>query len=177
MLFGKSALEQTFDKFSYFGEEKHKFNNKIIDKYKNSSNSDDILAVAIAYLGEGSQYRKESIKYFENFLKFPSRQSYFSAWYIYSSLATLYEKEYLFDKAITCLQILIKLDNGSNCADYTRIGDILVKIDVDKAIDFYEELKKEDVYNKYKQIFDTKYKEILLKKQKGYKFKPRKNKK
>lgn len=176
MLFGKSALEQTFDKFSYFGEEKHKFNNKIINKYKNSSNSDDKLAVAIAYLGEGSEYRKESIKYFEDFLAFPSNQSYFSTWYIYSSLATLYEKEYLFNEAISCLQTLIKLDNGSNCADYTRIGDILLKIDVNKAIEFYEDLKKEAVYNKYKQTFDTAYKEVLLKKQKGYKFKPRNKK-
>ena len=160
----------------HFGEEKHKFNNKIINKYKNSPNSDDKLAVAIAYLGEGSEYRKESIKYFEDFLAFPSNQSYFSTWYIYSSLATLYEKEYLFNEAISCLQTLIKLDNGSNCADYTRIGDILLKIDVNKAIEFYEDLKKEAVYNKYKQTFDTAYKEVLLKKQKGYKFKPRNKK-
>ena len=32
MFFDKSALEKTFDKISYFGEEKHLFNKKIIDK-------------------------------------------------------------------------------------------------------------------------------------------------
>lgn len=174
MLFGKSALEQTFDKFSYFGEEKHIFNEKIINKYKNSTNSDDILAVAIAYLGEGAQYRKEAITCFEHFLKFPSKQSFFSAWYIYSSLATLYEKEYMFREALTCLQILTKLDNKTNCADYTRMGDVLVKIDVDEAIQFYEDLKKDAVYNKFKRVFDNAYEEILLKKEKGYKYKPRK---
>ena len=174
MFFKKSALEQTFNKFSYFGEEKHIFNNKIIDKYKNSTNSDDILAVAIAYLGEGAQYRKEAITCFEYFLKFPSKQSFFSLWYIYSSLATLYEKEYMFREALTCLQILTKLDNNTNCADYTRMGDVLVKIDVDEAIQFYEDLKKDAVYNKFKRVFDNAYEEILLKKEKGYKYKPRK---
>ncbi len=172
----KSALEQTFDKVSYFGKEKHDFNNMIINKYKTSANPDDILAVAIAYFGEGSQFRKESINYFEKFLNFHSDQSYFSTWYIYSSLATLYEKEYMFKEALTCLQILTKLDNNTNCADYTRIGNILVKIDINKAIQFYEELKASNVYIKYKKIFDNAYNDILQKKEKGYKFKPRNKK-
>ena len=80
----------------------------------------------------------------------------------------------MFNEALTCLQILAKIDNNSNCADYTRIGNVLAKIDINKAVQFYEDLKKEDFYNKYKTTFDKAYKELLLKKERGYKFKPRK---
>lgn len=170
------ALTQVFNAYSFFGEEKHRFNQSIINKYRFSNNSDDLLAVAISYLGEGAQFRKQSIQYFEKYLLYPSSQKYFSAWFIYSSLATLYEKEYMFQEALTSLQILAKLDNNSNCADYTRMGDVLVKIDINKAVQFYEDLKKEDFYNKYKETFDKAYKEVLLKKEKGYKYRPRKSK-
>ena len=95
MFFNKNALEQVFNKYSYFGNEKHKFNQEIINKYKSSNNSDDILAVAISYLGEGAQYRRQSIEYFKKYLKFPTKQRLFSTWFIYSSLADLYEKEYI----------------------------------------------------------------------------------
>lgn len=171
-----NALTQVFNAYSFYGEEKHIFNNKIIEEYSNSNNSNDILAVAISYLGEGYKYRMQSINCFEKYLKYPSNQNYFSNWFIYSSLATLYEQEYMFKEALTCLQILAKLDNNSNCADYTRMGNVLAKIDINKAVQFYEDLKKEDFYNKYKTTFDKAYKEMLLKKEKGYKFKPRKNK-
>lgn len=174
MLFVKSALEKVFDKYSYFGEEKHRFNQKIINKYKSSNDSDDILAVAISYLGEGNQYRKQSIEYFERFLKFPSHQRFFSSWFIYSSLASLYEKEYMFKESLTCLQILAKLDKDSNCADYTRMGDVLAKIDINEAVKFYEDLRNESFYTKYKTTFDKAYQEALIKQQNGYKYKPRK---
>lgn len=168
------ALTQVFNAYSFYGEEKHIFNNKIIENYSNSNNPNDILAVAISYLGEGSKFRKQSIDYFERYLKFPSNQEYFSSWFIYSSLATLYEQEYMFQEALTCLQILVKLDNNSNCADYTRIGNVLTKIDINKAVQFYEALQKESFYNNYKDVFDKAYKEALSKQMKGYKFKPRK---
>lgn len=168
------ALTQVFNAYSFYGEEKHIFNNKIIERYSNSDDSNDILAIAISCLGEGAKYRKQAINYFEKYLKYPSTQNYFSSWFIYSSLATLYEQEYMFKEALTCLQILAKIDNNSNCADYTRIGNVLAKIDINKAVQFYEDLKKEDFYNKYKTTFDKAYKEMLLKKERGYKFKPRK---
>ena len=174
MFFNKKALEQVFNKYSYFGNEKHKFNQKIINKYKSSNNSDDILAVAISYLGEGAQYRRQSIEYFEKYLKFPTKQRFFSTWFIYSSLADLYEKEYMFKESLTCLQILTKLDKNSNCADYTRMGDVLTKIDINKAVKFYEDLKQESFYSNYKDTFDKAYQEALLKQQNGYKYKTKK---
>ena len=174
MFFRKAALERVFDKYSYFGEKKHKFNQQIINSYSLSNNSNDILAVAISYLGEGAKYRKQAIEYFEKYLKFPSDQKYFSSWFIYSSLADLYEKEYMFKNALTCLQILTKLDNNSNCADYIRMGNILTKIDVNEAVKFYEDLKKESFYNMHKDALDNAYKDVLLKKQTGYKYKARK---
>lgn len=170
------SLIQVFNAYSFYGEEKHIFNNKIIENFSNSNDSNDILAVAISYLGEGSRFRKQSIYYFERYLKSPSNQKYFSTWFIYSSLATLYEQEYMFQKALNCLQILCKLDNHTNCADYTRIGNVLTKMDIDKAMRFYEDLQKESFYNNYKDTFDKAYKEVLLKKEKGYKFKHRNKK-
>lgn len=89
------ALTQVFDAYSYFGEEKHVFNQKIIERYFNSNKPNDFLAVAFSYLGEGANYRKNAITYFEKYLSQPTSQQYFSDWIIYSSLATLYEKEYL----------------------------------------------------------------------------------
>lgn len=168
------ALTQVFNAYSLYGEEKHIFNNKIIANYSVSDNSNNILAVAISYLGEGYTFRKQAIDYFERYLEHPSNQEYFSDWFIYSSLATLYEQEYMFQEALTCLQILIKLDNNTNCADYTRIENILAKIDINKAVVFYENLQKESFYDDYKDIFDKAYKEMLLKQKKGYKFTPRK---
>ena len=171
------ALTQVYNAYSFYGTEKHIFNNKIIENYSNSNNSNDILAVAFSYLGEGANFRKQAITYFERYIKYPSGQRYFSDWLIYSSLATLYEQEYMFQEALDCLQILIKLDNNSNYADYTRIGNVLTKIDINKAVIFYENLQRESFYKNYKDVFDKAYKEALLKQKKGYKFKPRKNKK
>lgn len=176
LIFNKKldALTQVFNAYSFFGEEKHTFNNEIINNYCNSNNANDILAVAMSYLGEGAKYRKDAIYYFEKYLENPTSQKYFSNWLIYSSLADLYEKEYVFDKALICLQNLIKLDNNTNCADYTRIGNILTKIDINQAVDYYKSLKKKKIYSQYEEIFDNAYREVLLKKEKGYVYKPRK---
>ena len=145
------ALEQVFNYYSFFGKEKHKFNQEIIEKYSNSNNPNDCLAVAISYLEEGADNRKNAIIYFEKYLLNPSSQQYFSDWFIFSSLADLNEKEYMFENAIICLKKLIAIDNDSNYADYIRIGDVLVKINIDKAVDYYEKLKKWKIYHKNKK--------------------------
>lgn len=161
-----SALSQVFNAYSYFGNEKHIFNEKIIEKYSTSNNQDDILAVAISYLGEGASCRKNAITYFEKYLSQPSSQQYFSEWFIYSSLATLYEKEYQFDNAIYCLDKLIEIDNDENIADYTRKGDVLIKQNIDNAVLYYENLKKTKIYSKYKDTINDAYNDVLLKKKK-----------
>ena len=160
------ALTQVFDAYSYFGEEKHVFNQKIIEKYFNSNKPNDFLAVAFSYLGEGANYRKNAITYFEKYLLQPTSQQYFSDWIIYSSLATLYEKEYLFDNALNCLDKLIYIDKDKNIADYTRKGDVLIKKNVNDAVLYYENLTKTDIYLKYKNIIDDAYNDTLLKKKK-----------
>lgn len=171
------ALEQVFNYYSFFGKEKHKFNQEIIEKYLNSNNPNDCLAVAISYLEEGADNRKNAIIYFEKYLLNPSSQQYFSDCFIFSSLADLNEKEYMFENAIICLKKLIAIDNDSNYADYIRIGDVLVKINIDKAVDYYENLKKWKIYHKNKKIFDEAYEKVLEKKKKGYVYRPRKRNK
>lgn len=160
------ALTQVFNAYSFYGEEKHIFNNKIIEKFFNSNKPNDILAVAISYLGEGSSCRKNAITYFEKYLSQLSSQQFFSEWFIYSSLATLYEKEYLINNAINCLDKLIEIDNDKNIADYTRKGNVLIKQNIDSAVSYYENLKKTNIYLKYKNVIDDAYNDVLSKKKK-----------
>lgn len=160
------ALAQVFDAYSYFGEEKHIFNQKIVETYSESNKPNDFLAVAISYLGEGANYRRNAITYFEKYLSQPTSQQYFSEWFIYSSLATLYEKECQFDNAIYCLDKLIEIDNDENIADYIRKGDVLIKQNIDTAILYYENLKKTNIYLKYKDIINNAYNDVLSKKKK-----------
>ncbi len=170
------ALQEVFDKCSYYGEEKHIFNNQIINDYKNSTNPNDNLAVAISYLGEGAINRKDAIIYFEKYLNNPTDQTYFSDCYIYSSLANLYECEYMLDKSIAYLQKAIVADTQYSYFYFVRIGNVLLKKDVNLAVEYYEKLKKESIYKQYKEKFDSEYKKMIEKKEKGYVYKP-KNKK
>lgn len=170
------ALTQTFNAYSYFGEEKHVFNNQIINAFFSSSNSRNELAVAFAYFGEGSKYRNDAIQYFEKYLSHPVNNQLFSDWIIYSTLATLHEKEYNFERAIYYLDKLIEIDNDTNIADYTRKGSVIVKQNINDAINYYEGLKSKKIYKNYRETIDQEYKEVLIKKKNGYVYKPRKNK-
>lgn len=185
-----SALQQAYNNNSVIGEDRHINNRRIIDKYKSSDKPLDILAVAISYEREGASYRPQAIEYFERFLSNPAPipiipnaytidrkpKPMFSYWMIYSRLAALYESKYEFEKAIKYLRLLPKESNYDNPADFTWIGSVLIKIDVNEAVKYYQELKTQPVYNKFKRIFDNAYADVLDKQAKGYKYKPRKRK-
>lgn len=182
-----SALQQAYENDSVIGKERHINNQKIIDQYISSNKPLDILAVAISYEREGASYRPQAIEYFERFLSNPApipsvphaitedhkQKPMFSYWMIYSALATLYEREYDFENAIKYLRFLPKESNYDNPADFTRIGDILLKIDVDKAVAYYKDLKSQPIYKKFAKCFDRAYADVLDKQAKGYKYKPR----
>lgn len=170
------ALKIMKDTYSTIGSKRHEYSLEIINNYGKSKNPLDILAVAIAYEREGAKFRKNSIAYYEKYLSFKITNPFFDDWLIYSSLANLYEKEYEFNKALFCLNKLINLDNGNNPGDYTRIGDIYVKQDIDKALLYYENLMKTSCYEKHKIAIDYAYNDVKIKKSKGYVYKPRNKK-
>lgn len=172
-----NALHMISDNFGIIGPERHEIARIIIENYQYSQEPFDILGVAYAYLWQGAKFRKVTINFFEEYLSFhiENKITYpcISEWSIYSNLATLYEKEYEYEKAIECLKQCIKIDQNSNAADYTRIGDILIKIDINKAEDYYLELLNNNRLKDYKRQFAYALDDVLEKKKQGYVYKPR----
>lgn len=187
----KKAIMLMFNNNSVIGEQRHKNNWEIINKYSLSDKPLDILAVAVSYDREGAGFRKQAIGYFERFLKNPVEIPVvpnisgdggmpvrcISYWQIYSSLADLYEKEYDFDKAIKYLKKLPKESKYNNPSDYTRIGDVLTKKDINECVKYYENLMTKPIYKKFKRQIDIYYKIALEKQSKGYVFRRRKTNK
>lgn len=180
------GLRRAADNSAVIGEARHKNNRAIIAEYENSNNPLDILAVAFSYEREGAEFRKQAISYFEKFLANPAPiplhshlfsngkpAPYFSYWCIYSTLAVLYEKEYDFENALKYLRFLPKESNYNNPADYTRVGDVLVKVDVHQAVEYYESLKKDTIYKTHKRVLDIAYQDVLEKQKCGYKYRPK----
>ena len=181
-----NAISQIGESYSIIGESRHTIARNVIEKYANSKKSLDQLALALAYEREGAKYRQEAIKCFEFYFENPkpvpknphTKKPYFTQWELHSTLSTLYEKEYQFDKAIKELEKCIEINKHDvNGADYTRIADILVKSSsVDVAIAYLEDIKKKPVYKKIKNAVDYCYSNLEKKKATGYKYKPRKKK-
>lgn len=177
-----------YDNVPTIGQQRHIISRDVIKRFSQSDKPLDRLACALAFINEGASYRKEAIVCLEFYFQHPVRlpedngRPYFSEWQLHSYLSALYEKEYLFTKAIEQLEYCQKCKNQNpyiedfvNPADYTRVADIIVKRDnVDKAIEYIESLKNQKVYKKIKHSVDCKYNELLEKKKKGYVYKPKK---
>lgn len=173
------AIDIIAEHWATIGEQRPRIMMSVIQQYSDSDDPRDILGVAYAFLNCGAKYRKQAIEYFEKYLASPSDLNcyhFVNEWGIYSSLAILYEKEYQFDKAIYCLEQCIAADNGSNVADFIRIGDVLVKIDTERAEQYYLTLLKETKFSHYKYQFEYALNEVREKIKRGYTYKPRKRK-
>lgn len=169
------AIDIIIDNFSVIGNERKKIMANIIQSYFDSPEPLDILGVGYALFYSGANYRRSAIDYFERFLNFQvdiSSYKLISLWAIYSNLSTLYEKEYNFEKAIFYLEKCIETDKSSNPADFTRIGDVLVKIDLNKAEKYYLELLSSNSYAEYKYQFEYALKDVQEKIKRGYVYKP-----
>lgn len=162
------ALKFIMNNQAAIGPGRHKIAQSVIKKYSSSNNPEDQLAVGIAYEWEGAKYRQEAINYYEMFLASGIKTKLIGDWFIYSSLSKLYEKEYLFDKAIDALYKCIEANKGGNSADYTRIGDIYIKMNIDKASSYYEDLKKTKSYLRHKREIDLAIVELEDKIKRGY---------
>lgn len=171
-----SAIGLAYETVPAIGIAGHILNQLIYIKFKDSDRPRDIIAVAVALAREGAYYRKTAIEYFERYFD-NECETMFDDWTLHSTLAILYENEYEFDKAISQLKLCIVSSNGENPADFTRIGDILIKIDVNKAKEYYDSLIKSAHYEKHKYTLDFAYENLKEKIAKGYVYKPRKSKK
>lgn len=170
------AIDIIEKNFSVIGTERKKIMSEIIFNYSSSENPFDILGVAYALYYSGAKYRSNAIEFFEKYLSAPadiSKYKMISLWGIYSNLSTLYEKEYQYEKAIYYLKMCIESNGGNNPADFTRIGDILIKIDLDRAEDFYISLLSNNDYTKFRYQFEYALNDIHEKQRKGYKYNPR----
>lgn len=180
------ALLIIYNASAVIGPKRHEINQDIIAKYYASKSQLDVLAVAIAYSREGAKYRKQAILYYEKYIQSPvcvpmmkysnTDRPLFSMWEIYSDLGNLYEREYEFEKAIRCYERLIQESKESNPADYTRIGDVLTKIDINQCVEYYRSLQTKAPYQKHKYAFDTALAEALEKQREGYVYHPRPHK-
>lgn len=171
-----SAIGLAYETVLATGIAGHILNQLIYIKFKDSDSPRDIIAVAVALAREGAYYRKSAIEYFERYFD-NECEIMFDDWTLHSTLAILYENEYEFDKAISQLKLCIKYSNSENPADFTRIGDILIKVDVNKAKEYYDNLIKSTHYEKHKYTFDFACESLKEKIAKGYVYKPRKSKK
>lgn len=167
-----SALTTILENYSIIGPERHQLAQNIIFKYSSSTDPLDKLAVAIAFQWKGANHRPSAIKFYEEYLSSGTNTDLIDTWIIYSDLATLYEKEYEFEKALEYLEKLIIYHN--DYIAYIRIGDIYIKQDVSKAISYYEKLLKEPFYKDNKHMFDCAYAATKEKQARGYVYKPRK---
>lgn len=170
----ESAIHLTFDNQAVIGEQRHKNNQYIIDKYADSEEPLDILAVAVALDREGAAYRTKAIEYYERFLRNPVEIPIIphmgskdkpvrcvSWWQLYSSLATLYEKEHNYEMAVKYLKKLPQESQYSNRSDFTRCGNALMMIDTQLCVDYYKDLMNDPKLEKYKKEFKQRYLECL----------------
>lgn len=174
-----NALEIISDYYGSVGSGRHQIADEVISIYSSSEEAFDILGVAYAYMWSGAKFRKEAILYFEKYLSHSYKVNIpyqgITLWGIYSNLASLYEKEHKFEQAILCLKKCISINNGNNPADYTRIGDILVKLDTNKAEEFYIQILNDPKLQKHKRVFAYSLDEVREKKARGYIYKKRKD--
>lgn len=130
--FAESAIKLAYKNTSVIGEQRHKNNQYIINKYYNGMIN-----------GYGQSVR------------------YISYWQLYSSLATLYEKEHNYEIAVKYLKRLPPESNYQNISDFTRCGNALMMIDTQLCIDYYKDLMNDPKLEKFKKEFKQRYSECL----------------
>lgn len=186
------AIGLAYESIASIGLARHIFDFAIILKTGSSDYINDVAAKAIALSREGVYYRRQAIQAFERFFEIETENfvedktvnvensiavTLFSDWFLHSELSMLYEREYEFDKAIDQLRLCIKYSEGRNPADFTRIGDILIKSDMQEAEKYYNKLFESKYYKMHEYAFDCAYGRLKEKIASGYIYRPRKNKK
>lgn len=151
-----------------------------LKKYHNLNSFESCYGSAKVYEIWGAKYRLLAIKCFEKSLEFTPTVPITC---IYSALAVLYEKSHQLEKAVNILQKHID-ESPEHSSAYTHKSICLVKLGkIDEAIDMLNAVKETDYYKNpnpsidpsFTTCIDRKLEDCLNKKERGYKFKPRKN--
>ncbi len=166
---------------AYLYRNKYLIEQIIIEKYSNSDSLYDNLAVGLAYKEKGAAYREQAIHYIEAFInkandtdwnniKKVNNEEFKKAKILYI-LSELFEKEHFWDKAYE-YAVKAKKASRSKNINYDRVGDVLVKIDINKAVEYYE--KEANKESPFKEMYQNKLEKAIEKQKKNYKYKPRK---
>lgn len=139
---------------SAIGDFRKEIATSVIEQYENSEYAEDILAVAIAYQWKGAAYRKISIQCYSKYIALAGGLTKINDWNIVSDYGKLLEREHRYQEAITCYRRLIEIDNGRNCADYTRILECCRLIDYKYAATAYDSIVGSDLFQRYKRCFE-----------------------
>lgn len=147
---------------------------------ENMNDCNSVLATAIACKRQGANKRKKAIEYYEKFISIATKDDLkavnkiCSLRFVYSDFSKLYESEHDFDKSLKLMkQAKSKASKDTLFYYYENMARIYSKIDINKCIDFINDLKNKPPYDMRKDMWDSLYKTYKEKQDKGYVFKPR----
>lgn len=156
--------------------------NKAIEVCGKPNTKEKIKLYAIAYANSTKEYRDKAIYYLQLFLRDTICNE--ETKNLYENLADIYVKNYDFEKALPIYNNLIAYESEMPMF-YSKKTELLIKMNkIDEAILFLLETKKGPYYKKYTKyvpdtwfidIIDNSLNRCIYLKQKGYKYKPRKN--
>lgn len=176
--------------------------NKVIEMCGAPITSKQRYIYAAAYAWSTKEYREKAIYYLELYLSNPLYEDIYLHRFrfyeqsiesrkndhlttMYKYLAEIYEKEYIFDKALYNYEKMIEI-NPYNPGGYNGKVNVLIKMNkIDMALEFLQDVKKSKFYAKNKEYspdnwlmkdIDNLICECIEKKNKNYMYKPRNKK-
>ena len=153
----------------------------IVQKYVDTRNPLDMLAVATAYRAKGAVGRCKAIAFYEKWIQsrsgkdrieataylFDAREPFFSY-----HLAELYKQENRLDDALKYALAAVRNDTNHAPGYPLLIADIYKRESIDLCVRYLETIRTEPDYWKYANIRDE-YEKAKTLQAKGYVFKPR----
>lgn len=170
------ALGLAMESFGILHEPRYILHEIIVLTYANSKQPLEQLAVGFAYATKGGQYRAEALNYIEQALPFVSADelkkisNVFPLWWIYNTLSDLCEGEGLFDEALDYAYRAAALKSGREAYDYIHLANIYKKINIELALDYYENILLNDSRNPFKRQIEREYEKMTAEALDGYRY-------
>lgn len=174
------GISLAFNSESVIYKPRYIINQIIVEYSENSVFPLDKLAKFIGYFRKSSQFRPDAIKAFESYIPnysqaniplAPSGNPMYSLSWLYLTVAELYEKEGLFEKALNAIDMSRK-EGWTAVVCAQRHAEILAKIDINQAVDYLNNAIA--VSSEFSQVLSPMLQDYQAKAAKGYKFKSRK---
>ncbi len=193
---GNYCINEIHENYDALNPDRYKIFAKILEESKKYNDPLHYLACAYACHYSKVEYRKQAIYYFEKYLENPISCTVigFNIIQVYIDLAQDYEGEYDFKSAEKYYILAIQNDDMRYYSSITQqwhllpeesmLGRLYLKISTQKALDYWQSLMKNDFYingdpslSGYRRSVDVEYRRAVEKHEKGYVYRPRKNKK